>query len=333
MKPRLYIKCKTKKQGGFKMKKIKLVSSLILMFSLILVIVGCSMESANTDSYVTMDINPSIEMIVSAEEKVSYSGALNGDGEILLSNITLVDLDLDAAVDLVIKTSIELGFISTAAENVTVEVTAVSESDARSNSVRSRIIGYINASFREQAVIGRGEEKEHDPEVEDEAEEHGVRPGFLLLAKAAVYANDRLTLEVALEMEVSALLEIIKQNKELSQRVAYNLRQSYVSAKNEMYASFRVALAELEAQIEAANENKAALEAELTALITAHFQAMLELRAEFLVETQILRLQYQVEFHARKQFNLQAYVLFITQLETRKSLLMESIVAFQQGNS
>lgn len=318
------------KKGGIKMKKMKLVSSFIVLLAFITLIAACS-KADTGESYVTIDINPSIELLVSADEHITYANALNADGEILLSGIVLEDLSLEAAMHLIIETSIELGFISTTAEYVVVEVAAVSKNERTSNQIHSKVVGYINLAFENQAMIGRAEDKDFDDDIKEEAQDHNVSPEFLLLAKAAVYVNAELTLEVALEMEVSVLQEMIKEAKGNAEIVAQGLRDAYLEARAEAKAIYLTAKAEIEAQIEAGAEQSEALYAELESLFEAYIEVLVTLRVEFLFESQVLRLQYQVEFETRKQANRVAYLLFITELEARKDLTIDLIKDFQQN--
>lgn len=323
---------KTKKEE-LRMKHLKLISGFVFILAIVGIIVGCANQSqAATDSYVTMDINPSIELIVSKSEKVTYANALNEDGEVLLAAIELEGMDLDAAIDLVIQTAIELGYIEADADVETiVQISSTSQDEAQGEQIKERVKAHINFAFEKRAMVGRGQDKEFNSETKAEADAYGVTPGFLFLAKAAVYADDTLTLEAALELEVSALQQIIKETRQEMRDLRVALKDEFIAAREALREEFLVAKAELEAQIEAAesDEDREALVAELDALIEAHVTAMAELRAEFLVESEALRLEYLAQVQVRKQLHMQRALEFMQRVEERKSSITERIRDFQ----
>ena len=67
-------------------------------------LVGSSMLFGNTkvDSVVSIDINPSIELTVSKNDKVLSAVALYKDAEIVLDGMDLKKVDLDIAINAII---------------------------------------------------------------------------------------------------------------------------------------------------------------------------------------------------------------------------------------
>ena len=298
--------------------------------ALVTLIVGCmGSVSAATDTYVTLDINPSVELIVNRREKVVYANALNEDGEVLLAELDLIGMDLDAAIELIIQTSIELGFIDVESEEVIVSVTALAKDPLLGEKIRNKVKEHVNHAFENKGIIGRGQDKAFVPEFVAEAESYGVTPGFLFLVKAAMFSDDELTLEAALEMEVSQLQAIIKSARQEMKVIAQGLREEFLTAKEALIKEFEAAKADLEAQIEAAEGDTTELENELAALIEAFKLDMATLRAEFLVESEALRLEYKLQAQARKQLHHEAVEDFLNEMEQRREQIKEQIQEFQ----
>jgi len=180
------------------MKKIKFIFTFITLFAVIGLIVGCQTTAQAEDSYVTLDINPSVELIVSPKDKVIFANPLNEDAEILLVELDLIGINLDDAIDLIIQTSIELGYISVDEDVETFVFVATINADAKiQERVQNRVKEQVNKAFENRGVLGKANDKSYRKEFVNDAESYGVTPGFLFLAMQAVELSDELLLEDA----------------------------------------------------------------------------------------------------------------------------------------
>ena len=95
------------------MKKIfknALVLAICLMMSFFLI--GCKKKSdEQTLSRVTVDINPSIELIVDDENKVVSVTALNDDGNIIIVGESIVGKTAEEAVSLIVSVATDTGYL------------------------------------------------------------------------------------------------------------------------------------------------------------------------------------------------------------------------------
>ncbi len=309
------------------MKTMKWLMSLVFVAGLALFLSSCALDvSAQDDTYVTLDINPSVELIVNPREVVVYANPLNEDGEVLLAEIDVIGLDLDEAVDLIIQTAIELGYIDIDAEETIVSVTAVANDPEIGERIRDRVKEHVNESFMNRGMKGRAEDKGFTPEFLAEAESYGVTPGFLRLAQSAVVVSDGLLLEDALLMSVDELQAILQTAREEMHDVAQALRDEFLAARQALYDEYfpqieaikvDLALAEANlvtlnealtakiAELEAATEGTEAIQAEIDQLeadilvLEANIQSYLDqiqaLREELLAEVTIIRDQFHEE--------------------------------------
>lgn len=314
------------------MKKLSYVLSFVFILATVFVIVGCTESiSAADDTYVTIDINPSIELIVSRREKVLYANPLNEDGEILLANLDLIGLPLEDAIDLIIAESISLGFIDVDSEETIVSVTTISGNLEAGNKIRERVKESFNNAFMKHAVMGRAEDKGFTPEFLAEAESYGVTPGFLALVKSVIAVDDTILLEDALTMSHKDLMDILHEAREANKGVAQALRVEFFAARQLIFDEYIPQIQALEAQIEAATEDEdtTALQVELDAL-KADFKAELTLlRDEFHTETEGLRAGIMEQHQLRMMEHSQRVQEYMNQLQTRKDQMQDEIEEFQ----
>lgn len=268
------------------MKKLNYVLSFVFILATVFVIVGCTgTVSAADDTYVTIEINPSIELIVSPREKVLYANPLNEDGEVLLANLDLIGLPLEDAVDLIIAESISLGFIDVDSEETIVSVSTISGNLEIGERIRERVKESFNNSFMKRAMMGRAEDKGFTPEFLAEAESYGVTPGFLALVNSVIEVDETILFEDALTMSQQDLMDIIHDAREANKEAAQTLRDEFFAARQLIIDEYVPQIQALEAQI------ADALEGEDTTDLEAQLDA---LKVEFKAELDALKVEFQV---------------------------------------
>ena len=124
------------------MKKIyKILSVLLCLVVLTASLIGCqgnegnnetaSTASADELSYVSMRINPEIELVVDADNKVVAVNAINEDGETVLAELSLVGLTVEEAGEAFTAMATELGFIDVDALESHVYILVDGENDEK----------------------------------------------------------------------------------------------------------------------------------------------------------------------------------------------------------
>jgi phage host-nuclease inhibitor protein Gam len=328
------------------MKKFKFVLSFIAIFALVGIIVGCTTTAQAEDSYVTLDINPSVELIVSPRDKVIYANPLNEDAEVLLVDLDLVGMDLEDAIDLIIETSIELGYIAADEDTETyVSVSAINADAQIQERIQNRVKEHVNNAFQNKGLMGKAQDKGYQPEFIEEAEGYGVTPGFLFLAKEAVELSDGLLLEDALLMTRAELIEIVKAAREVMKDVAFELRDQFHADRDALIAEYvpqiqalETEIANVEAQIEALEEGADATELEATiadlneqleALKTEFHDEMAAVRDVFDTQSEALREEFrQAKTQRRNQFQNEVNQ-FRQDMEDRRDQMRDRIRDYQ----
>lgn len=315
------------------MKNLKFVFGFMALLLTSLLLVGCMNASAQDDVYVTIDINPSIELITTPRERVVYANPLNEDGELLLANLDLIGKKLDVAMDLIITEAINLGFIDVDAEESFVYVSTLGMDSEIGDKIRERVMEHINNAFKEKVMVGRAMMKEYQAEIIEEANLLGVTPGFLRLAKSAVLLSDELLLEDALLLTVEELQAIIRQAKDEHKELAQSIKEEFLTEKEALFAEYKPQIEALEEEIlNTVDEDQLLLlEEELEALKLEFREKLEALRDEFLETTKQLRSQMLENKMYLKGFNEDKVNDFMQHREQRREQMKDRIEEFQKN--
>lgn len=329
------------------MKNLKFVFIFLFLFSAGLMLVGCGEVSAAEDAYVTIDINPSIELIVTPREKVIYANPLNEDGEVLLLNLNLIGLNVTEAIELILDEAINLGFIDPDSEETLVEINTISVNARIKEKIQAKVKEKVNEGFQNRGIMGRAEDKGFTPEFLEEAESYGVTPGFLMLAKSAIEFDDTLSLEDALLLTQQELMAIVRGAMEQNREMRHQLREEFhadrqliFDAYHPLILALRTEIAELEALIEAGEGDLEAYQTQLDAKITelealiATFRAEMDaLRETFQAQNEQIKAQEMIMHQMRIQEHRDKVEAFRNEMQERMQERKDAIEDYQKGGS
>ena len=149
-------------------------------------------------SMVTIDTNPSIELVVDEKDKVVSVRGANDDGKLVLYGEKVVGKDVEKAVEIIIQAEIDTGYIVANAQiganqfSLTVSSDTTVESSELINSIQNKVKevcenNHIAIALKESKALARSE-----------------------LEKLALELDPTLTEERVKEMETSQLLAVVK---------------------------------------------------------------------------------------------------------------------------
>jgi hypothetical protein len=179
-------------------------------------IVGCVSTGSTagtfkaSNSYIVVDINPSVEIVTDDNGLVVRVTALNEDAKVLLVDVDLTGKTLDEAVDTLMNLAKELGYIGLEEENAI--LFSVETDDQRT---AQELIDFLKSKverfkgkhqLRINCLI---EQLSKDPALIEEAETLDISVNKLALIKTAMEYDTTLTVEAGKDMSVKALLKII----------------------------------------------------------------------------------------------------------------------------
>lgn len=141
-------------------------------------------------AYITMDINPSMELSVDADEIVLEARGLNDDGIAVLAGLSLKGIPLEEAADLIVDRAAELDYFNKYTElgAGTILITSTSvldepeaEEEEFLERVTQRVKDTMVAKHPEEAQVFEVESLAAPKELRDEAEKNGVSVGKLAI--------------------------------------------------------------------------------------------------------------------------------------------------------
>lgn len=225
------------------MKKITtLALSLLLVFAMIFAFASCEKEQGSP-SYVSIDINPSIELTVDENNNVISVYAANEDANILLyEEEGILGANIEDAIAKITEVAIELGYLDET--NKVVGTTVSSENAEWVSTLQEKVNTQISATAKESGLeittdaegaysLLRKLEQFKEKYPDNQAIQNLSVSKFKLALSAS--ENGEITLEGAVELDDSQLIEMISaSHKELEVFAT----DAYNKAKQEAFAIY-----------------------------------------------------------------------------------------------
>ncbi|WP_026889322.1 anti-sigma-I factor RsgI family protein [Clostridium beijerinckii] len=196
--------------GGIYMKrKIALVLSVVALSSL----GGGVYAHAKTTpvAYVSVDINPSIELSINTFDQVISAEAYNEDGEKVLEDTNLVNSDVDDAVKNIISNAVSDGYIKEDGTSA-VEITTATDKDNVATKLDESLKQIADKSLEENNIEATVETQNVALARRDEARKLGITPGKLNLIQKLQELDSTINVE---DYKSSSVKDIQKKAKEL----------------------------------------------------------------------------------------------------------------------
>ncbi len=190
-------------------------------------------------SYVGIDVNPSVSLVLDKNDKVLSVLADNEDAQVLLYGENLVGMSADEAAKKIAALSVELGYLNenNRGVNITVEGKADAEklSSAVEGSFEAAAEG-LDLRFTSEGTFSLNRELNAvKAEYSSDAAIQGLTLGKFKLIVEAQSVDGTLTFTAAADMDVSELLNLISQKAETIEPYA---TAAYTAAKNIAYRAY-----------------------------------------------------------------------------------------------
>lgn len=171
------------------------------------------------DSVVTLDVNPSLAMEVSARETVLDVTALNDDALTILDGMDLRGTDLDVAVNAIIGSMLRTGYLSDVQNAILVSVE--NQDAARSAQLQQEITDAISAVFSDDALEPAvlSQSVTGDEALAALAEEYGISLGKAALIQEVTAQDPTLRLSDLAPLSVNEIALIAQSRQLQSQSV------------------------------------------------------------------------------------------------------------------
>jgi hypothetical protein len=228
----------------------------VLTFTiLVLTILAACTESVNAaNARITMDINPSVEIITNARGRVESVTPLNDDAQTLLLDTNFKGKIATDVVVEIAELARQYGYLKAGVENALV-VTTETDDPAQMNRIQAHIRSRIQAHLQQKNItvnVLDGNTGITQADI-DQAAALGISVGKYRIIKAAMTLDVDLTYEVAAEMSVRELLTVINEHREALKDFAQDhVRLAYLQLRANAKAAFhylRVSYIETQANL------------------------------------------------------------------------------------
>lgn len=222
-------------------------------------------------SYVSLRINPEIELIADEDGVVVSTNAINDDGEIVLTTLDIVGSDVEDAAAAFAESANSLGYVKEG-ESDTVYVGVEGANESETEEIKGKLDKSIRDYFTNNGINGKVSPETLDKYAE-RAASWGISKGHAKLVMRALDANPELTDEDVPKLSIKEIMNLIKGDKN-EEKIAVSLRDEYraaISTLKTKYASLftlRAELQVLEATLKETTDSseKDALKAQIEAI-------------------------------------------------------------------
>ena len=157
------------------------------------------------DSVVMLDVNPSISMAINAREEVISANALNQEAQVILGDMDLKGTDLNVAVNAIIGSMFQNGYLSDLQNSILV---SVENADAqRSAQLQTEISNAISSSFGSSGVSASvlSQTVTETDELTQMAQTYGISVGKAALIQEVVAQDSTLTVESLAPLSINEI--------------------------------------------------------------------------------------------------------------------------------
>ena len=160
-------------------------------------------SSADTlAAVVSLDVNPSIELNVDKDENVLSAKGLNADGKTVLGDMQLKGSKLDVAVNAIIGSMLQNGYLDDMANSILLSVSGVDGYNAET--LRSKLASDVNKQLKDCAVLSQ-DVSGADNETVKLAEKYDISVGKAALIRQIVSADARHSFEELAPLSINEL--------------------------------------------------------------------------------------------------------------------------------
>lgn len=163
--------------------------------------------------YISLRINPEIELLADENDVVIDASPLNEDGEVVLSTVELEGKTVEDACVEFTETATDLGYLNPDGEKDTVYIDVESSVEGDDNALEEKLGKCITDYFKNKGVNGK---VSHDTleKYAQKAAEWGVSTGHTKLIMRALEANPELTDTDILGMSTREIMKLIKNRED-----------------------------------------------------------------------------------------------------------------------
>lgn len=167
------------------------------------------------NTYLAIDINPSIELEVDEDKKVVSTRALNKEAMLLLYDCNFDNLNLEDVITEIVTLAIEIGYIDESLDSNALMITTINNDELIESEISELALTTISSYLEKNNLRKKVNVlTSNNSEVKNLAKELGVSVGKYQLISKACNTLESLTIDEAKTMSVRELNEIINHVKQ-----------------------------------------------------------------------------------------------------------------------
>lgn len=230
------------------MKSLKKMLFTLMLVIIPVLLVGCSPAETGykvSNAYVTVDINPSIEIITGENGLVVQVNALNQDAQVLLVDTDFIGKTVDQVTAEIIELAMELGYIQ---EDVQNSMIITAEAGVNTKELQEKLASKVHDLVKKRQIRLEllEETLNATQDIRSLAAELNVSIGKMKLITKAMLSDETLTLEVAATMSVKDLNKIIIEDiNEIKDFFSTEFKDEYLKSIQELELEYQKARIEL----------------------------------------------------------------------------------------
>lgn len=211
--------------------KKKLAGKIVAACAAIAIIFGGAAffaGNALTESKITIDVNPSVEIITGKSDKVKKVEPLNEDGEIIIDGMDFKNTDVDITVNALIGSMAKKGYL-TDVNNENVLVSVQNDDAQKAEKIRVEVVNNVRKALNENNVSATvfNQVVTDDKSIADMAKEYNISYGKAAFISQLLTIAPDLDAKSLSEMTISEIAALVEsKNIDISKIIRYEYDDS-----------------------------------------------------------------------------------------------------------
>lgn len=188
-----------------KNKKLSRILSIAAVFVLLIAGVFLCKNFTGSDAaaLVSIDVNPSIELEVDADERIIIARALNDDGKKVLSGMKLEGTDLNTGVNAIVGSMLKNGYIDELRNSVLVSVSGDGSIDTAA--LEAKLMQEVSSALDGAGAVVAQNLDDIDDDTRELAERYGISVGKAAFIEKIIELNPTLKVEELAPLSINEL--------------------------------------------------------------------------------------------------------------------------------
>lgn len=188
-----------------KNKKLARILSIAAVFVLLIagVFLYKNFTGSDAAALVSIDVNPSIELEVDADERIISARALNDDGKKVLSGMKLEGTDLNTGVNAIVGSMLKNGYIDELRNSVLVSVSGDGSIDTAA--LEAKLMQEVSSALDGAGAVVAQNLDDIDDDTRKLAERYGISVGKAAFIEKIIELNPTLKVEELAPLSINEL--------------------------------------------------------------------------------------------------------------------------------